>query len=135
MPLKSQTLGADKRAQLRASLETRAAQMREDIGGALHAAGARGTAALPNRRDEVDDDAVADLESSLDAAALERDLRELDEITAALVRLDTAHFGACEECGEPIAWARLAALPQARRCVRCESAFERRSATAPPRSL
>src|SRR3954462_5378876 len=42
---------------------------------------------------------------------LAREERLLDEITAALGRLDQATFGACENCGGGIAKARLRELP------------------------
>jgi len=108
--------------------------MREEIRLALHADGERETAALPDRRAEVDDDPIADLESTLDAAALERDQRELGEIAAALERLDSDDYGLCAECGEPIPWERLSVLPQALRCVDCESRVER-AAGAPLHKL
>lgn len=46
----------------------------------------------------------------------ENELRELD---AAADRVDAGTYGTCERCGEPIAEARLDALPAARRCIRC----------------
>jgi RNA polymerase-binding transcription factor DksA len=49
---------------------------------------------------------------------------ELREIGEALVHLDTAAFGACVDCGAPIAWDRLLARPQLRRCARCLAAVE-----------
>lgn len=122
------------RAPLRAALVARLAQLRGEVESVLHP-DARDTAGLANRRAETDDEAVADLESSIDAAQLERDQRELEEVAAALERIDTPAFGDCAECGEPIAWERLSALPQALRCVRCESALEGRGATPASRSL
>lgn len=44
---------------------------------------------------------------------------ELEEITAALARLDADSAGRCESCGEPIPLARLQARPTARHCVSC----------------
>ena len=52
----------------------------------------------------------------------ERDARELAEVTAALERVETPQYGSCAGCGAPIAWERLFASPQVRRCVRCEAA-------------
>ncbi|WP_191563593.1 TraR/DksA family transcriptional regulator [Janibacter melonis] len=46
----------------------------------------------------------------------------LDEIDAALRRLDGGGYGTCERCGEPIGEARLEAKPTARLCIRCASA-------------
>ena len=40
-------------------------------------------------------------------------------IQAALGRLATGTYGACEECGESIGQARLKAIPEATRCLSC----------------
>ncbi len=45
----------------------------------------------------------------------------LNQVEAALCRIDEGSFGACEECGGPIASARLEALPFTPYCVRCAS--------------
>jgi RNA polymerase-binding protein DksA len=45
--------------------------------------------------------------------------RELDAIRAALARMDAGTYGTCLSCGEPIAEARLEAMPTASRCVAC----------------
>lgn len=46
---------------------------------------------------------------------------ERDEILAARERVAAATFGICENCGRPIAEARLEARPFARRCIDCAS--------------
>lgn len=40
----------------------------------------------------------------------------------ALARLESGSYGLCTTCGEPIAQARLEALPTAAQCIRCASA-------------
>jgi DnaK suppressor protein len=45
----------------------------------------------------------------------------LEEIDLAQARMDAGAYGICEDCGEPIAEARLHALPEATRCVSCKS--------------
>ncbi len=45
----------------------------------------------------------------------------LEEIDAAVARLDTGTYGVCERCGRPIGAARLEALPAARTCIGCAS--------------
>ncbi len=50
--------------------------------------------------------------------ALAAQLRnELSEIERALRKLDDGTYGRCEACGEPIAPARLEAMPAARFCI------------------
>lgn len=45
----------------------------------------------------------------------------LEEVQAALTRLDAGTFGRCERCAQPVGQARLAAVPYARHCIRCAS--------------
>jgi RNA polymerase-binding transcription factor len=55
----------------------------------------------------------------------EHERREMAEIQAALARIDAGTYGACDTCGAVISPARLAALPMARRCVRCQGRLEK----------
>jgi DnaK suppressor protein len=50
--------------------------------------------------------------------ALASQLRnELEEVERALGKLDAGTYGTCEVCGEPIASARLEAMPATRYCI------------------
>jgi DnaK suppressor protein len=50
--------------------------------------------------------------------SLANSLREqLDDVEQALSALDEGRYGLCEVCGEPIAEARLEAMPATRRCI------------------
>lgn len=51
--------------------------------------------------------------------------RQIAALSAALSRIDNGEFGACLECGEPIAEARLKSNPATTMCVDCASARER----------
>ncbi|MDQ2649017.1 MAG: TraR/DksA C4-type zinc finger protein [Actinomycetota bacterium] len=42
---------------------------------------------------------------------------ELDEVERALAKLDDGTYGTCEVCGNPIASARLEAMPATRFCI------------------
>lgn len=53
----------------------------------------------------------------------------IDEINAALARIDDGSFGRCEECGRAIRKDRLRALPYVRYCAKC--AEKRDSQTSP----
>lgn len=46
-------------------------------------------------------------------------------LQAALDRLREGEYGTCVECGEPIAAARLRAVPEVQTCVRCQDRLER----------
>jgi DnaK suppressor protein len=48
------------------------------------------------------------------------DAKILQAIEEALVRLDKGTYGLCRDCGEPIAPARLNAIPWTRVCIACK---------------
>jgi len=56
--------------------------------------------------------------------------REILEINAALDRLVEGSYGHCTACGEPIATARLRALPATTQCLGCAEQAERRHGRA-----
>jgi len=83
--------------------------------------------ALASRVGEEDQAQVSHAESvSLRLNRLEWDTLKL--IEEALDRLDTGDFGICQRCEEPIAARRLAVLPWAKYCVRCQEKVARRAA-------
>jgi RNA polymerase-binding protein DksA len=54
----------------------------------------------------------------------EQGRREVEEIRAALTRLETGTYGRCERCGEAISVTRLDVLPMARYCLHCQQHLE-----------
>jgi len=46
---------------------------------------------------------------------------EIAQIKDAIARIDSGHYGVCQSCGEPIAKARLKALPYSNLCIKCAS--------------
>jgi RNA polymerase-binding protein DksA len=59
-------------------------------------------------------------EQQRDLALRDRNQQHLDEVEAALLRLDAGTYGTCVECGHPIASERLEALPWASHCIGCQ---------------
>ena len=57
----------------------------------------------------------------------QRDLDEAAEVAAALQRLDTARYGDCVDCGEPISLQRLLVQPAAQRRAVCQQSHEHAS--------
>jgi DnaK suppressor protein len=45
-------------------------------------------------------------------------------ILSALERIESGEYGICEECGDPIAEARLKAAPWAATCISCQQEIE-----------
>jgi DnaK suppressor protein len=52
-------------------------------------------------------------------------LEKANQLAEALERLRRGEYGLCQECGEPIAPARLQAVPEAAACVLCRDRQER----------
>ena len=50
--------------------------------------------------------------------------QEREQARHAQERIAEGAYGICEECGQKIADERLAALPEATRCVACQAAWE-----------
>ena len=49
-------------------------------------------------------------------------------VAAALQRIEDGDFGMCLECEEPISPKRLAAVPWASYCLKCQEQYDRREA-------
>jgi DnaK suppressor protein len=62
---------------------------------------------------------------------LERNSNRLREVQAAIRRLDTGEFGICERCEGSIDPKRLAAVPWALLCIRCQEVADREQTMAP----
>jgi DnaK suppressor protein len=72
----------------------------------------------------ADNDATG-LDEQLAIVANEEQL--LEEVDAALARIDAGTFGVCEDCGKPIDPARLEAIPYVSRCIACAKRHEQES--------
>lgn len=69
-----------------------------------------------------DDNHLADMATATYDRELDEGLEEgaqntLEEIDAALQRIEEGSYGVCEVCGEPIGAERLSAIPWARLCI------------------
>lgn len=110
-----------------AALKQRRADVGTEVQERLHRHGliTHEDAALPNRREETDDDAAADTAAHMDIAAVAREAEELAKLEDALKRLAEGEYGICAECGDEIARERLFANPAATRCADCQQFAER----------
>ena len=117
-------LTIEQRDDLRDKLQARAEDLRREIAATLQKQGTS-AGSLPRHGEETDDDAVADLETSLDAAAAARESKELREVERAIERLHSPDFGSCEDCGTDIPVARLQVSLTATRCIACQTRYEK----------
>jgi RNA polymerase-binding protein DksA len=112
-------------AQLKARLQQRYLELREEVRGELERSGDQHYVDLAGSVADPGDDSVADMLLDLNAAIVDRQVREMREVEATLKRLAGLNFGDCIECGGEIGFARLMAYPTAQRCIRCQELHEK----------
>jgi DnaK suppressor protein len=74
---------------------------------------------------DAGDESVARMITDLSIQETGRDIEELREIDAALVRIAEGSYGVCESCGGEIDERRLEAQPIAARCITCQAQWEK----------
>ena len=86
-----------------------------------------------NHRDGITIERSADQLEEIQAAServlavchLDREFSQLRNVLAAIRRIEEGSFGTCQECDEDIHAKRLAAVPWATFCIRCQEAADR----------
>jgi RNA polymerase-binding transcription factor DksA len=91
---------------------------------ALRKTGGEASGSLSNTPIHMADLGTDNFEQEFTLGLIQNEEQALDEITAALDRLQQGTFGRCEECHKDIPRARLQALPYARYCVECARKLE-----------
>ena len=101
------------------------AEIRENLEQRLESLRRRTSKVQSSLRRERDPDSQERAQQAENDEVLERldqgGLDEIDAIEGALQRIDAGTYGICTSCNEPIAVARLAAVPFARTCIACAS--------------
>lgn len=121
--LNAPTVPENRYAEFRALLQAQRAQLLGEVREKMAASGEG--LGFANQSKITDDDGLADAAAEMDVALVMRESQELQDIEAALARMDEGSYGSCTECGDAIGRARLQAYPAARRCLRCQEKFER----------
>jgi DnaK suppressor protein len=118
-------------ARLRASLESRRAEIAREVGFMSDEIRSIGedqgieNGSLGNHMAE-DGSNVSEADR---LSTISDDLRALlNQIDAAFHRMDEGTYGTCERCGRPINEERLEAFPYVARCIECQSRIEREQA-------
>jgi RNA polymerase-binding protein DksA len=112
-------------AQLKARLQQRYLELREEVRGELERSGDQRYVDIAGSVADPGDDSVADMLLDLNAAIVDRQVREMREVEATLKRLAELDYGDCIECGGEIGFDRLMAYPTAQRCIRCQELHEK----------
>jgi DnaK suppressor protein len=92
-------------------------------------------AAAQNEEDGVEDatdESKSDLDESTAFDLADRNTHLIEEIDAALQRIDDGTYGQCVRCGKPIDEERLKAMPTARYDAACQAAIEAAEGTETP---
>jgi RNA polymerase-binding transcription factor DksA len=97
---------------------------------ALRKAGGEESGNLSNTPVHLADLASDNFEQEVTISLLETEEQRLEEIAAALERIQTGVFGRCEECQQEISEERLRAIPYTRLCIDCANREEDQTATA-----
>jgi len=88
-------------------------------GEALRGAGGEASGSLSNVPYHPADLGTDNYEQEVNLSLLENDEQALEEIAAALDRIDRGTFGVCENCHKEIGRERLRAVPYTRYCIDC----------------
>ena len=72
------------------------------------------------RQGDMADQASGNNEVHIALKLKQTDAKILQAIEEALVRMDKGTYGICRDCGEPVAAARLEAIPWTRVCITCK---------------
>jgi DnaK suppressor protein len=72
------------------------------------------------RQGDMADQATGNNEVHIALKLKQTDAKILQAIEEALLRIDKGTYGTCRDCGEPIAQARLNAIPWTRVCITCK---------------
>ena len=118
-------LSKEERTVLEGVLRQRLAALMEEVRQDLLKSDDDRAAMLADRVRDVGDESMADLIVDLDLADTDRDLQELKDVEAALMRMRLGTYGTCMHCGGPIRVERLAAYPTAKRCQPCQAMHEK----------
>jgi DnaK suppressor protein len=73
-----------------------------------------------SRQGDLADQAMGNNEVHIQLKLKQTDAKILQAIEEALSRIEQGTYGVCRDCGEPVASARLNAIPWTRSCITCK---------------
>ncbi len=78
------------------------------------------TEGTSSRQGDLADQADGNNEVHIQLKLKQTDAKILQAIEEALLRMELGTYGVCRDCGEPVAAARLNAIPWTRSCITCK---------------
>lgn len=116
------TLNEQQKNHLQSVLAAREGALREDIRREINLQD--DYVQLASEVPDPGDLSFANLSIDLGNAAVTRDMTELRSIELARKKINSGTYGECINCGYPIPYERLLAIPSAERCAPCQENFE-----------
>jgi len=117
-------LTAAQLAQLRAALDRREAELRDEVAAVERLAADASPANPQHQVEDAGEQGEHRTREAVRSAEQERDLDELRQIAAAKERMARGEYGECVDCGVEIAFERLEVQPAAARCIPCQERYE-----------
>jgi len=106
-------------------LRARDLELRQTIHSALVNAEDKTYAEVAGRVLDVAEESVADMFADDKILRIQKEVTEQTDVVAALARITDGTYGACIDCGDEIGVKRLDASPTAKRCIRCQTHYEK----------
>src|SRR6188474_3489808 len=103
---------------IRATLDAERTRLLDELGEGIQAPGQMTYGSQAAAASQV-------FEQQRDLALRDKNAGQLEAVEAALARLDDGTYGACIDCGRPVAPGRLEAIPWAARCIECQGRHDR----------
>jgi DnaK suppressor protein len=122
------TLSTDELAILENTLQAEYRRLVDEVREELARSGEQHYIDLAGRVTDLGDESVADALADLDAAIIDRHIREMRQIEATQARIKAGQYGDCGDCGQPIGFNRLKVYPTAERCIDCQVQHEKQYA-------
>ena len=113
------------RLEFKQLLKERYYELREEIRQELLDSDDQHFIDLAGQVHDLEEESVADLLVDINLAIVDMHIEEIRDIDASLIRLAQHSYGVCIDCKSDIAVERLQASITARRCRRCQAAYER----------
>ena len=111
--------------QLRKKLLDRQRLLMSEVKDKRQQAAAEGNEDAMGGVGDAGDESVMRMNADLDIQEAGRDVEELNDIEAALGRMDDGSYGTCDECGQEIGFPRLEVQPTATRCIADQEKYEK----------
>ncbi|MHB8621837.1 MAG: TraR/DksA family transcriptional regulator [Sulfuricaulis sp.] len=107
-------------------LKNRREELRDIIHAELVASDQEDFTKLAGMVHDAGEESFAELVRGINLTNRARELQEIQDVEAALDRIQHGAYGTCVDCHEDIVYERLEAYPTAKRCITCQSRRENR---------